>query len=229
MSAEYHKLAAKVSARVLIDQQFVRAGWLVRSARTSTFSPGRASPSKTVHMKTDHNRVDYLVYVNKKVVGVIEAKPMGTPLAGAHWQSAVYANGLPSEVRLAAETKDGRLPFVFEASGTKTYFTKGIDPEPRARKVFNFQKPYVNGCLEERYLETRRAGSVGKQWALNKAGIQRFPILVAPVGTQRKLVAAWDGFPSSAARVRGEVACASQRAESLRRSLLAAAFSGELV
>ena len=88
-------------------------------------------------------------------------RPTGTSLTGVQWQSAVYANGLPSEVRLAAKTTDGRLTFVIEASGTETHSTNDFDPEPRARKVFDFPKPYVYGCLEERYLETRRAGSGG--------------------------------------------------------------------
>ncbi len=47
---------------------------------------------------------------------MIEAKPEGTPLSGVEWQRAMYAEGLPAEVRLEALTKDGRLPFVFEAS-----------------------------------------------------------------------------------------------------------------
>ncbi len=53
----------------------------------------------------------------------------------------MYAEGLPAEVKLAALTTDGRLPFVFEASGTETHFTNGYDPEPRARRIFNFPKP----------------------------------------------------------------------------------------
>ncbi|MEJ7690640.1 MAG: DEAD/DEAH box helicase family protein [Nocardioidaceae bacterium] len=67
-------------------------------------------------MAAGHGRADYLLYVDQKVVGVIEAKPEGTPLSGVEWQSAMYADGLPADVRLAALTKDGRLPFVFEAS-----------------------------------------------------------------------------------------------------------------
>ena len=91
-------------------------------------------------MATGHGRVDYLLYVDQRVVGVIEAKPEGTPLSGVEWQSAMYAEGLPADVRVAAQTKDGRLPFVFEASGTETHFTNGFDPEPRARRIFNFPK-----------------------------------------------------------------------------------------
>ena len=62
-------------------------------------------------------------------------------LPGVEWQSAMYATGLPADVRLSATSKDGRLPFVFEASGIETHFTNGFDPEPRARRLFNFPRP----------------------------------------------------------------------------------------
>lgn len=42
-------------------------------------------------MKPDYGRTDYLLYVDKKVVGVIEAKPVGTTLTGLQWQAAMYA------------------------------------------------------------------------------------------------------------------------------------------
>jgi len=38
-------------------------------------------------------------------------------------------------------TVDGRLPFVFEASGSETHVTNGYDPDPRARRVFSFPQP----------------------------------------------------------------------------------------
>lgn len=141
MSAKDDKLAAEARARVVIDQQLTQAGWLVQKRKDLALGAGQGIALEEAHMKADHGRVDYLLYVDKKVVGVIEAKPKGTPLAGVQWQSAMYANGLPNEVRLAALDKDGRLPFVFEASGTEIYFTNGYDPEPRARKLFNFPKP----------------------------------------------------------------------------------------
>ena len=141
MNAEDDKLAAEARARVVIDQQLEQAGWLIQKRKDLALGAGLGVALEEAHMKADHGRVDYLLYVGKKVVGVIEAKPMGTPLAGVQWQSAMYANGLPAEVRLAALDKDGRLPFVFEASGTEIFFTNGYDPDPRARKVFGFPKP----------------------------------------------------------------------------------------
>ncbi|MDF8264876.1 type I restriction endonuclease subunit R [Luteipulveratus flavus] len=92
-------------------------------------------------MKSGHGRADYLLYVDQKAVGVIEAKPQGQTLSGVEWQSAMYADGLPAEVRLKALTVDGRLPFVVEASGTETHLTNGYDPEPRARRLFNVPRP----------------------------------------------------------------------------------------
>jgi type I restriction enzyme R subunit len=83
-------------------------------------------------MKSGHGRADYLLYVDKQVVGVIEAKPEGTTLSGIEWQSAMYATGLPPEAQLRSVAIDGRLPFVFEASGTETHLTNSYDPNPQA-------------------------------------------------------------------------------------------------
>jgi type I restriction enzyme, R subunit len=134
-------LAAEARARVLIDQQLTQAGWRVQDKKDLNLYAGQGIAVREIVMKPGHGRVDYLLYVDKTVVGVIEAKPLGTPLHGVEWQSAMYADGLPSEVRLAARTLDGRLPFVFEASGVETHFTNGFDPEPRARLIFNIPQP----------------------------------------------------------------------------------------
>ncbi|MEI2778073.1 MAG: hypothetical protein V9G19_19340 [Tetrasphaera sp.] len=48
-------------------------------------------------MKPGDGPADNLLYVDKKVVGVIEAKPEGTTLARVEWQSAMYAAGLPPQ------------------------------------------------------------------------------------------------------------------------------------
>ncbi|MCB0910750.1 MAG: DEAD/DEAH box helicase family protein [Propionibacteriaceae bacterium] len=134
-------LAAEARARVLIDAQLEVAGWLVQDTKQLNLSAGTGVARREAIMATGHGRADYLLYIDKRVVGVIEAKPVGTPLSGVEWQSAMYATGLPADVRLSATTKDGRLPFVFEASGSETHFTNGFDPEPRARRLFSFPRP----------------------------------------------------------------------------------------
>ena len=93
---------AETRARVLIDEQLTRAGWIVQDKKDLNLFAGQGVAVREVVMKPGHGRVDYLLYVDKAVVGVIEAKPVGTPLSGVEWQSAMYANGLPADVRLAA-------------------------------------------------------------------------------------------------------------------------------
>jgi type I restriction enzyme R subunit len=134
-------LAPEEQARVLIDEQLTRAGWHVCDRREIDLVNKSGNAVREVIMKPDHGRADYLLYVDKKVVGVIEAKPVGTTLTGVQWQSAMYAVGLPEAYRPQAVLKDDRLPFVFEASGSETQYTNGFDPAPRARKIFNFPKP----------------------------------------------------------------------------------------
>ncbi len=134
-------LKPEEQARVLIDEQLARAGWHVCSRREIELVNHAGTAVREVIMDTGHGRVDYLLYLGTKVVGVIEAKPVGEPLAGVEWQSSMYADGLPEAYRVEAALKNGRLPFVYEASGSETRFTNGFDEIPRARKIFNFQQP----------------------------------------------------------------------------------------
>jgi type I restriction enzyme R subunit len=134
-------LKPEEQARVLIDEQLTRAGWNVCDRKDIDLVNHQGNAVREVIMKTDHGRADYLLYVGRKVVGAIEAKAVGTTLAGVQWQSAMYAEGLPLAYRNNAVLKDGRLPFIFEASGSETQYTNGFDPQPRARKVFNFPQP----------------------------------------------------------------------------------------
>jgi len=135
------RLASEQRARVQIDRQLTDAGWVVQDRKDLNLFAGQGVAVREVIMAKGHGRADYLLYVDQKAVGVIEAKPAGTTLSGVEWQSAMYADGLPADVRLKAVATDGRLPFVFEASGSETHFTNGYDPNPRARRVFAFPQP----------------------------------------------------------------------------------------
>jgi type I restriction enzyme R subunit len=118
--ADGDQLHAEQRARALIDSQLDAAGWNVQDRAAMNLFAGSGIAVREAIMATGHGRADYLLYVDRKVVGVIEAKPEGTPLTGVEWQSAMYASGLTPEQRLMAVTVSERLPFVFEASGSET-------------------------------------------------------------------------------------------------------------
>ena len=135
------QLAPEARARVLIDLQLSAAGWVVQDRPALNLFAGQGVAVREKVMAAGHGRADYVLYVDRRVVGVIEAKPAGTPLSGVEWQSAMYATGLTPDDQKRAVVRGDRLPFVFEASGSETHFTNGYDPAPRARRLFGFPQP----------------------------------------------------------------------------------------
>lgn len=164
------RLAAEARARVLIDRQLADAGWVVQDKKALNLFAAQGVACREVTMKSGHGRADYLLYVDQRVVGVIEAKPQGATLSGVEWQSAMYAEGLPADVRLKALTRDGRLPFVFEASGSETHFTNGYDPDARSRQVFAFPQP----ATLARIIRDAEADEAAPTW---RAKVRHLPAL----------------------------------------------------
>jgi type I restriction enzyme R subunit len=130
---------------------------------------GQGVAVREFSMAPGHGRADYLLFVDGKAVGAIEAKPSGTPLAGVEPQSAKYAAGLPKDLTALAAP----LPFLYESTGDETLFSDGFDPEPRSRPVAAFHRPETlarwlrhwvddadGGSLRARL---RRLGSVGPE------------------------------------------------------------------
>lgn len=156
---------------MLIDRQLAAAGWSVQSRSELNLFAAQGVVVRETIMAPGHGRADYVLYVDQRAVGAIEAKPEGTPLSGVEWQSAMYVTGLSPEVRLKALTKDGRLPFAFEASGSETHFTNGFDPAPRARPVFSFPRAETLA----RTLRDAEADPDSPTW---RAKVQQLPQLV---------------------------------------------------
>src|SRR3989442_14840550 len=123
-------------ARREIDADLTAAGWLVQGRNDLDLTAGRGSAVREFQMKTGFGFADYLLYLDRKAVGAVEAKAEGT-LTGVEAQSAKYAAGLPDN--LPAHKRP--LPFLFESNGSVTYSTNGLDPVPRSRQVFNFPRP----------------------------------------------------------------------------------------
>jgi len=123
-------------ARREIDANLAEAGWLVQSRDEIDITAGRGLAIREFQMKPGFGFADYLLYLDRKAIGAVEAKPGGT-LTGVEAQSAKYAAGLPSS--LPAHRRP--LPFLFESNGSVIYSTNGLDPTPRSRQIFNFPRP----------------------------------------------------------------------------------------
>lgn len=123
-------------ARDNIDAQLKLAGWVIQSAKKIDFSAGLGIAVREYH--TDVGPADYVLFVGKKAVGVIEAKKeeLGQKITEVEEQTGGYA-----AAQLKWVNNKEPLPFLYESTGILTRFTDGRDPKPRSREVFNFHRP----------------------------------------------------------------------------------------
>jgi len=123
-------------ARQQIDAQLAACGWIVQDFKAVDFSAGRGIALREVPLTT--GPCDYLLLVDRKALGVIEAKKEGTTLSIVAEQSARYGSGLPDFLAAGVNEK---LPFLYESTGVETFFRDERDPSPRSRRVFTFHRP----------------------------------------------------------------------------------------
>lgn len=136
-------MTPEAKARQTIDALLTAAGWHVCNVADANIHAAVGVAIRVFPLNPGFGYADYLLYVNGKACGVIEAKKEGTTLTGVELQSSRYAKGLPTT--LPAWSRP--LPFVWESTGVETHFTNGLDPEPRARSVFAFLPPGAAGAM----------------------------------------------------------------------------------
>jgi type I restriction enzyme, R subunit len=141
-------------ARASIDALLTPAGWHVCNMADANIHASRGVALREFPLNTGYGFADYLLYIDGKAAGVIEAKKVGATLTGVEVQSTRYAQGLPTS--LPAWVRP--LPFSYESTGIETHFTQGLDPEPRARAVFAFHRPETLAALLKNLLATGQAG-----------------------------------------------------------------------
>ena len=129
-------MTPEATARQTIDDKLAAAGWVVQDFKALNL--GAAQGVAVREHPTDSGPADYVLFVDRQAVGVIEAKrnEAGENLTATETQTERYANATLKWRKDAAP-----LPFLFEATGEIIRFTDGRDPVPRSREIFHFFKP----------------------------------------------------------------------------------------
>ncbi|MDI6916913.1 MAG: type I restriction-modification enzyme R subunit C-terminal domain-containing protein [Thermoplasmatales archaeon] len=122
-------------ARQLIDALLSGAGWDVQDLDKLNLGASLGVAVREFPLKS--GQADYVLFVDRKAVGVVEAKRVGTTLSGVAEESEKYLAGVPENLPHVLET----LPFAYDTTGIETFFRDLRDPEPRSRRVFAFHKP----------------------------------------------------------------------------------------
>ena len=131
-------------ARDTIDKQLAACGWVVQDHKKINL---QASAGVAVReYRTDAGPADYVLFVDAKPVGVIEAKreEAGDTLTVHEDQAEGYAGAKLKYLN------NEKLPFVYVSTGTVTKITDFRDPKPRARTAFSFHRPEtIRECLKK--------------------------------------------------------------------------------
>ena len=152
MALDESYLAPEAKARRRIDEMLTASGWAVQGYKQIALGAARGVAVREFPMAPGHGRADYLLFIDRKAAGAIEAKKAGATLTGVEWQSAKYTTGLPPEM----DAWGSPLPFAYESTGIETTFTNVLDPEPASRRVFSFHRPETLADMLERLGDPER-------------------------------------------------------------------------
>jgi type I restriction enzyme, R subunit len=75
-------MTPEAAARANIDRALADAGWVVQDVKAMNIAAGCGVAVREFPLVAGHGYADYLLYVDGRVAGVIEAKKEGTPLTG---------------------------------------------------------------------------------------------------------------------------------------------------
>lgn len=124
-------------ARDQIDAQLRASGWDVQNK--NSIDPTKGSGQAIWEYNTDSGPADYVLFVDRKAIGVIEAKKetLGQNITTVEDQTKDYAVAKLKWIQHSGKP----LPFLYEATGVITRFTDQRDPKPRSREIFTFHRP----------------------------------------------------------------------------------------
>ena len=122
-------------ARQNIDRLLTKASWAIQDRKQMNLGESLGVAVREYPMSS--GPTDYLLFIDRRAVGVIEAKPEGTTLSGVSEQTEKYLIGVPALLPVYRKP----LSFGYESTGVETFFRDLRDPDSRTRRVFAFHKP----------------------------------------------------------------------------------------
>ena len=128
-------LTPEQAAREKIDKLLTSAGWVLQDRDEFNRKASLGVAVREFQLPT--GPCDYLLFIDGKAAGVIEAKKEGVTLSGVSDQSDKYMGALPEHLA----KWDDILVFDYESSSQETFFRNLRDPKPRSRRVFAFHCP----------------------------------------------------------------------------------------
>jgi len=155
-------------ARDFIDTALRLSGWVVQSKSKINLNANLGVAVR--EYQTDVGPADYVLFVDSKPVGIIEAKRLeeAQNITVHQDQADDYATAKLKYLN------NEKLPFVYLSTGEITSFTDFRDPKPRARTVFSFHRPKTLQDLLKKSKSLR--SSINDLGILPEAGLRKCQI-----------------------------------------------------
>lgn len=90
--------------RQTIDANLRAAGWIVQDRAEANLHAGRGVAVREFKLEHGHGFADYLLFVDGRAVGVLEAKKAGEPLRAHERQAERYSEGLTTTLTACQRT-----------------------------------------------------------------------------------------------------------------------------
>lgn len=123
-------------AREKIDELLKQVGFVIQD-RAKFNRNASSGVAVREFVMSDGSKADYLLFVDGKACGVIEAKKEGVSLSGIEIQAKHYALHVSAELRVWQSP----LPFIYESNFNEIYFSDLREKDSRSRQIFSFHTP----------------------------------------------------------------------------------------
>lgn len=130
-------MSPEEKARLEIDKQLNNAGYIVQDLKDLDLTAAKGVVVR--EYPTNTGEVDYLIFINKQPVGIIEAKEINKGeklIVEVEDQTRRYVNSYFKYFNSPIDIR-----FVYESTGEITRFTDYNDIKFRSREIFTFHKP----------------------------------------------------------------------------------------
>lgn len=144
-------LTPEQQARQTIDKMLQEAGWLLQDRKDINLGAAKGIVVRDYPLEGGEH-ADYVMFLDRLPVGVIEAKKEGAILTQAEDQTETYAKG-----QLKWLSTNEIPVFIYESTGKVTRFTDLRDKKPRSKQIFHFHQPdtYAEWLKEHESLRNR--------------------------------------------------------------------------
>ena len=132
---DYSNQNAEQQARDQIDKKLIQAGWVIQDKKRINLYESLGVAVR--EMDTDTGPADYMLFIDGKACGVLEAKREGKNLGEVYQQSRRYSISKTKNLMRWGDV----LPFTYEATNVEIRFCDQRDPAPRSRNLFHFHQP----------------------------------------------------------------------------------------